>query len=138
MMHLLGPEYTTNANRKRKSKQPTIDKRYADEFIQFNRTRKSVGLKPFTLDEYVEYRQGKRNVKITNTASGLVAETHRRETVKYESGSGIGQTKGKSVTAESERLRISGQYTVGQAYNKGGLVVLSKQDAKDPSTGKRR
>ena len=138
MMHLLGPVFTTNANRTRKSKQPTINKQYADEFIQFNRTRKSVRLPPFTLDEYVEYRQGKRSVKITNTSSGLVAETHRRETVHYESGAGIDQTKGKSVTAEAERIRISGQYTIGQAYNKGGLVVLSKNDAKDPATGKRR
>ena len=28
--------------------------------------------------------------------------------------------------------------TIGQAYNKGNLVVLSKEDAKDESTGKRR
>jgi hypothetical protein len=30
----------------------------------------------------------------------------------------------------------SSQYVVGQAYNKGGLQVLSKED--DPTTGKRR
>lgn len=27
---------------------------------------------------------------------------------------------------------------VGQAYNKGNYVVLSKEEAKDPATGKRR
>jgi hypothetical protein len=32
----------------------------------------------------------------------------------------------------------SGDYIVGQAYNKGNYQVLSKRDAADESTGKRR
>ena len=32
----------------------------------------------------------------------------------------------------------TGTAVIGQAYNKGGLVVLSTQEANDPSTGKRR
>ena len=36
------------------------------------------------------------------------------------------------------KREISSQYVIGQAYNKGNLVVLSKEDAKDESTGKRR
>ena len=32
----------------------------------------------------------------------------------------------------------TGNAVIGQAYNKGGLVVLSSQEANDPSTGKRR
>ena len=52
---------------------------------------------------------------------------------RYQSvGSGIGNGFVKTTSA------ISGDYIVGQAYNKGNLVVLSKQDAKDESTGKRR
>ena len=47
-------------------------------------------------------------------------------------GSGIGNGFVKTTSA------ISGDYIVGQAYNKGNLVVLSKEDAKDESTGKRR
>ena len=39
---------------------------------------------------------------------------------------------------ESYKLDISGQYVVGQAYNKGGLQVLSKKEQNDPATGKRR
>ena len=34
--------------------------------------------------------------------------------------------------------KVSSNYVIGQAYNKGNLVVLSKEDAKDESTGKRR
>ena len=52
---------------------------------------------------------------------------------RYQSvGSGIGNGFVKTTSA------ISGDYIVGQAYNKGNLVVLSKEDAKDESTGKRR
>tara|TARA_R100001463_G_scaffold33083_1_gene73788 strand:- start:17 stop:376 length:360 start_codon:yes stop_codon:yes gene_type:complete len=32
----------------------------------------------------------------------------------------------------------NGNAVIGQAYNKGGLQVLSTQEAKDPMTGKRR
>ena len=33
---------------------------------------------------------------------------------------------------------LSGDYIIGQAYNKGNLQVLSKSDSADASTGKRR
>lgn len=39
---------------------------------------------------------------------------------------------------ESYKLGISDRYVVGQAYNKGGLQVLSKREQDDPATGKRR
>ena len=32
----------------------------------------------------------------------------------------------------------TGNAVIGQAYNKGGLVVLSANEASDPNTGKRR
>ena len=52
---------------------------------------------------------------------------------RYRSvGNGIGNGFVKTTSA------IIGDYIVGQAYNKGNLVVLSKEDAKDESTGKRR
>ena len=33
---------------------------------------------------------------------------------------------------------LNGSVIIGQAYNKGNLVVLSKSDSEDESTGKRR
>ena len=52
---------------------------------------------------------------------------------RYRSvGNGIGNGFVKTTST------LSGEYIVGQAYNKGNLVVLSKEDAKDESTGKRR
>lgn len=52
---------------------------------------------------------------------------------RYQSvGNGIGNGFVKTTSA------LSGDYIIGQAYNKGNLVVLSKEDARDESTGKRR
>ena len=56
-----------------------------------------------------------------------------KKSERYQSvGDGIGNGFVKTTSA------ISGDYIIGQAYNKGNLVVLSKDDAKDESTGKRR
>ena len=55
------------------------------------------------------------------------------KTERYQSvGDGIGNGFVKTTST------LSGEYVIGQAYNKGNLVVLSKEDAKDESTGKRR
>ena len=62
-----------------------------------------------------------------------VLKISAKKTERYQSvGNGIGNGFVKTTSA------ISGDYIVGQAYNKGNLVVLSKEDAKDESTGKRR
>ena len=56
-----------------------------------------------------------------------------KKSERYQSvGNGIGNGFVKTTSA------LSGEYVIGQAYNKGNLVVLSKEDAKDESTGKRR
>lgn len=39
---------------------------------------------------------------------------------------------------EKDWQYASSKYTVGQLYNKGGIQVISKVDAADPATGKRR
>ena len=56
-----------------------------------------------------------------------------KKSERYQSvGDGIGNGFVKTTSA------LSDEYVIGQAYNKGNLVVLSKVDAKDESTGKRR
>ena len=56
-----------------------------------------------------------------------------KKSERYSSvGDGIGNGFVKTTS------ELSGEYVIGQAYNKGNLVVLSKEDAKDESTGKRR
>ena len=62
-----------------------------------------------------------------------VLKISAKKTERYQSvGNGIGNGFVKTTST------LSGEYIVGQAYNKGNLVVLSKEDAKDESTGKRR
>ena len=41
-------------------------------------------------------------------------------------------------TINSGKPLLNSSYTIGQAYNKGNLVVLSKSESKDATTGKRR
>lgn len=59
---------------------------------------------------------------------------YRRETPDYPSNNDIGGS-----TAAPERFYAnSSSITIGQAYNKGNLVVLTNDESRDPSTGKRR
>jgi len=45
---------------------------------------------------------------------------------------------GNGYAKKSNAYSGSGNLVVGQAYNKGNYVVLSKEEAADPATGKRR
>ena len=45
---------------------------------------------------------------------------------------------GNGFAKKSNAYSGSGSLIVGQAYNKGNYVVLSKVEAADPATGKRR
>ena len=47
-------------------------------------------------------------------------------------------TNGIGNALKKERPTYNGSVVIGQAYNKGGLQVLSTQEANDPDTGKRR
>ena len=47
-------------------------------------------------------------------------------------------TVGNGYAKKSNAYSGSGSLVVGQAYNKGNYVVLSKSEAADPTTGKRR
>ena len=42
------------------------------------------------------------------------------------------------VQGKKDALKYHGTAVLGQAYNKGNLVVLSSSEAKDSATGKRR
>lgn len=47
-------------------------------------------------------------------------------------------SKWEPCTKKLANLSLNGNYVIGQAYNKGNLVVLSKSESKESSTGKRR
>ncbi len=65
----------------------------------------------------------------------LVADyTHVRDTHHYPSN----VSAGGSTSVSDKRYCSSPNIVVGQAYNKGNLVVLTKDEAGDSRTGKRR
>lgn len=50
----------------------------------------------------------------------------------------LSNSVGNGYVKKSNAYSGSDSLVVGQAYNKGNYVVLSKEDASDPATGKRR
>lgn len=57
-----------------------------------------------------------------------------RETPQYPSNTAAGG----STSSQERDYSLDGNFVVGQAYNKGNLVVLTKDEAGDSRTGKRR
>lgn len=136
-MHLLGPAYTTTNSSKRKSKMTTPKHhKLAMDWLDYNRRQKKLGLKPKTFDEYKQYRSGNYKPKLRGTPMPQYKVSDHRK--QYPSQNEIGTHFTKDLSYERAKLEVSSNYIVGQAYNKGGLVVLSKSDAADPATGKRR
>ena len=60
------------------------------------------------------------------------------EEVKLSNKIGGGGGYKRSFAEQRDRLEVSKQFDIGPAYNKGPYQVLSREDSKDPSTGKRR
>ena len=56
-----------------------------------------------------------------------------RETISYPSNNAIGGS-----TEAPIRQYANSSVIIGQAYNKGNLVVLTNDESNDPNTGKRR
>lgn len=136
-MHLLGPAYSTTHNGKRKNKMTTSKHtKLAMDWLDYNKQQKRLGLKTKTFDEYKSYRNGNYKPKLRGTPMPQYKVSDHRQ--KYPSQNEIGVHYTKDSSYEQAKLEVSSNYIIGQAYNKGGLVVLSKSDAADPATGKRR
>ena len=121
-MHLLPVYYTTTNNRKRKKQKKSKSILAAEkEHAKFLKrmgvgSRSSVGLE-------------QRSSKPWVTGSSPVESTNEVDTSTWSHC---------TKKDESYKLDVSDRYVVGQAYNKGGLQVLSKKEQNDPATGKRR
>jgi hypothetical protein len=136
-MHLLGPAYTTTNHSVRRSKLSNAQyHKYCMDWRDDCKRDKRLGIKPKTLDEYIDYRQGNYKPKLRGTPMPQYNVSDHRK--KYPSQNEIGVHYAKNSSYEQEKLAVSSNYIIGQAYNKGGLVVLSKSEAADPATGKRR
>jgi len=115
-MHILPVYYTTTNHKKRKAKRVTAKMQSA-------------------LDAHEQYLK-KVGYKGSQPLKGVKAPsfTPARQTPKYPSLSDCV----RGVALKKETPKYTGDAVIGQAYNKGGLQVLSKKEVNDPQTGKRR
>ena len=117
-MHLLPVYYTDTNLRKRKKRKVTASMQKAqDEHEKF---LKKMGYVP------KEERQGSKPLKLDK----LWDNYDNRVSVPTSDKVGNGLM--------TSRPLYTGTAVIGQAYNKGGLQVLSTEEIKDPMTGKRR
>ena len=136
-MHLLPAYWTTNRTKRKKNKKINPTK-YEAGWREHNKFLKRMRSPILTLDEYIDYCHG----KYTSKSEKCYGSTAVSKTASWGStpcsdaipsvGDGIGNAYRKEIPV------YTGSAVIGQAYNKGGLQVLSTQEANDPSTGKRR
>jgi len=93
-----------------------------------------------TFDEYIDYVYGKNKVKQTKTESFVPDHfvNIRSTNTRINSKPLQVDKHACSKQDDSYKREVSSQYVIGQAYNKSGLQVLTKREAGDSATGKRR
>lgn len=128
-MHLLGPAYTTNNTRKRNSKVPAS--KYAQDWVDYNKQMKKLGIKTKTYDEYVAYRQGKFKPKLRGTKMPEAYKSDHRD--RYKSEDGIGVTFAKKPNEYTGTL-IKGIATM----HKSNAVPVINQDQMEEISRMRR
>lgn len=128
-MHLLGPAYTTNNTRKRKSKVPAA--KYAQDWVDYNKQMKKLGVKTKTYEEYVAYRQGKFKPKLRGTPMPQAYKSDHRE--RYKSDEGVGVTFAKKPNEYTGTL-IKGIATM----HKSNAVPVINQDQMEEISRMRR
>ena len=118
-MHLLPAYWTTNNQKKRKSKKVTAKMQQAQ--AEHDKYLKRMGYVP----------KGERCYGSTSDSKPLSwGSTPCSPAIPTSDKVGNGFLKKNPV--------YTGSAVIGQAYNKGGLQVLTSQEANDPMTGKRR
>ena len=131
-MHIL-PVYFNTLNTGRKKKKKVNPEKYTLRWREHNKWLKTTHCPVITLDEYIDYLQGKVKTKNVKGSKTLKQVTIPSVTKRIPSaGDGIGNAYKK------EQPKYNGDLVIGQAYNKGGMQVLSTQESNDPMTGKRR
>lgn len=111
-------------------------KRFEKDWVQHNKWLKRNHMAKVTLAEYIDYCHGRVKGKEPEFRDYTPRSGYVRDTQEIRSldAGGFGGVK----VDDSYKLEVSRQYVVGQAFNKGGYQVLSKNEANDPATGKRR
>ena len=124
-MHLLPVYYTTTSSSKRKKQKKSKSLLVAEQEHAKYLKRMGVG----------KSNGGRSSV---GRASGLQPEGRRFDSARLHQKPDVSRWTPCTKEDKSYKLDISNQYVIGQAYNKGGLQVLSRTEQSDPTTGKRR
>jgi len=115
-MHLL-PAYWTTTNHKKRKKKKKLTASMEKSIREHEKFLKRMGIDP-------NYKRKPTPLKL-----GWKSEQLPSRNIKdYE----------WKVQTKRDAKKYNGNVILGQAYNKGNLVVLSGKEAKDVSTGKRR
>ena len=115
-MHLL-PAYWTTTNHKKRKKKKKLTPSMEKSLIEHEKYLAKMGVDP-------NYKRIATPLKTER----LTKQLPSRDIKDYE-----WRVQTKRVVKE-----YKGNAVLGQAYNKGNLVVLSSTEAKDDATGKRR
>ena len=119
-MHLL-PIYYTTTNHKRRKKPRKVTKRMEAELREHEKFLKKMGV---SSNPIVRKKEEPAPLKLERPSEQL-PEVNIKD-------------MDWSPCLKKNTPSLSGDYIIGQAYNKGNLQVLSKSDSADDSTGKRR
>jgi hypothetical protein len=118
-MHLLPVYWTTTNQKKRKPKKITASMQKAQ--AEHEKFLKRVGYVPKEERGYGNTSDSKPLSRSSTPCSPAIPTSDK-----------VGNGFVKEIPV------YTGNAVIGQAYNKGGLVVLSSSEVNDPSTGKRR
>ena len=127
-MHLLPVYYSTTNTRKRIKKKKTKALLAAEK--EHEKFLHRIGA--------YNSKQKPRSVAQSGSAPALGAGGHRFKSYHSDQKPNTKNWTPCTKKDENYKLDVSDRYVVGQAYNKGGLQVLSKKEQSDPATGKRR
>jgi hypothetical protein len=144
-MHLLGPQFSTNATRKRK-KNPT-DNQYHTmcmEWAAHNKQMKKLGCKPEPLEDYIARRLGKHKAPVKAAVRGpFETKAYVRETPHYPSLSNSNLKDHKkdltNACAKKEPNVYSGTLIIGIAtlHKSNSVPVINKNQIEEISRMRR-
>lgn len=122
-MHLMSHAYTTINTKKRKKKVSTS--KYTQDWVDYNKKMKKMGLDTKTFDEYVAYRQGKSKPKLRGTKMPEPYKSDHRE--RYPSADGIG------VSFARKENKYTGTLVTGIAtmHKSNAVPVINQEQAED-------
>ena len=120
-MHLLPVYYTTTNHKKRRKKPRKMTKSMEASLREHEKFLKKMGV---SSNPIVRKKEEPAPLKLERPSEQL-PEVNIKD-------------MDWSPCLKKNTPSLSGDYIIGQAYNKGNLQVLSKSDSADDSTGKRR